>query len=83
MSTREFEVSWDGKIRRVGRSTKGVLQGSPLSPVLFLVWISHILREMNRRIAEELSKVGVEFPSHVDNLHCSLYAGHRALAGVD
>lgn len=83
MSPREFEVSWDRKICRVGRSTKGVPQGSLLSPVLFLVWIAHILREMNRRIAEELPRVGVEIPSYVDNLHCSLYAGQRALPGVD
>ena len=33
----DFEVSWDGKVRGMGRSTTGVPQGSPLSPVLFLV----------------------------------------------
>ena len=34
---RTFEVSWDGKVRGVGSSSMGVSQGSPLSPVLFLV----------------------------------------------
>ena len=46
----------------------GVPQGSPLSPVLFLVWLAPILVEMERRIREEVPGVGVEFPSYVDDL---------------
>ena len=48
-------------------------QGSPLSPVLFLVWMAPILVEMERRVWEEVPGVGVEFPSYVDDLHCGLY----------
>ena len=73
VSLRKFEVSWDRAVRGVGSSSVGVPQGSPLSPVLFLVWLAPILVEMERRIWEEVPRVGVEFPSYVDDLHCGLY----------
>ena len=50
VSPRKFEVSWDGKVRGVGRSMVGVPLGSPLLPVLFLVLTAPILEEMERRI---------------------------------
>jgi len=37
MGKREFLVSWDGKDRGMGRTNLGVPQGSPLSPVIFLI----------------------------------------------
>ena len=48
-------------------------QGSPLSPVLFLVFMAPILEEMERRVKEEVGRVEVQFPSYVDDLHCGLY----------
>ena len=37
MGERCFAVSWDGKDRGVGKTNVGVAQGSPLSPVAFLI----------------------------------------------
>ena len=48
-------------------------QGSPLCPVLFLVFMAPILEEMEGRMKEEVGKGDVQFPSYVDNLHCGLY----------
>ena len=76
---RTFEVSWDGKVRGVGSSSMGVPQGSLLSPVLFLVWMAPILREMERRVVEKVPGVGVEFPSYVDDLYCGLYVRGRGV----
>ena len=73
MSPREFEVAWDGSVRGRGAATKGVPQGSPLSPILFLVFMAPILEEMERRVKEEVGRVDVQFPSYVDDLHCGLY----------
>ena len=75
MSPREFDVAWDGSGRGRGVATMGVPQGSPHSPVLFLVFIAPILEEMERRVKEEVGRVDVQFPSYVDDLHCGLYDG--------
>ena len=81
ISPREFEVAWDGSVRGRGAATKGVPQGSPLSPVLFLVFMAPILEEMERRVKEEVGRVDVQFPSYVDDLHCGLY--DRRVAGEE
>ena len=54
-------------------AAKGVPQESPLSPVLFLVFMAPILEEMERRVKEEVRRVEVQLPSYVDDLHCGLY----------
>ena len=72
VSLRRFEVSWDVAVCAVGSSIV-VPQGSPLSPVLFLVWMVPILVAMERRIRKEVPGVRVEFPLYVNNLHCGLY----------
>ena len=81
MSPREFEVAWDGSVRGRGAAAKGVPQGSPLSPVLFLVFMAPILEEMERRVREKVGRVDVQFPSYVDDLHCGLY--DRRVAGEE
>ena len=56
-------------------------QGSPLSPILFLVFMAPILEQMERRVKEEVGRVDVQFPSYVDDLHCGLY--DRRIAGEE
>ena len=73
MSLREFKLAWDGKVRGRGAATKGVPQGSPLSPVLFLVYMAPILEVMEKRVQEEVGRITVRFPSYMDDLHCGLY----------
>ena len=60
MSPREFEMAWDGGVRGRGVAAKGVPQGSPLSSVLFLVFMAPILEEMERRVKEEVGRVEVQ-----------------------
>ena len=81
MSLREFEVAWNGSVRGRGAAAKGVPQGSPLSPVLFLVFMAPILEQMECRVKEEVGRVDVQLPSYVDNLHCRLY--DRWVAGEE
>ena len=73
MSPRQFEVAWDGGTRGRGVAAKGGPQGSPLSPVLFVVFMAPILEEMKHRVKEEVGRVEIQFPSYVDDLHCGLY----------
>ena len=81
MSPREFEVAWDGSVRSKGAATKGVPQGSPLCPVLVLVFMAPILEEMERRVKEEVGRVDVQFPSYVDDLQCGL--DNKRIAGEE
>ena len=83
MSSREFEVAWDGRVRRREAATKGVPQGSPLWPVLFLVYMAPILEEIEWRVKEEVGRVKVCFPSYVDDLHCGLYDNRKARDGIE
>ena len=73
MSPRKLEVAWDHGVRSRGVAAKGVPQGSPLSPIPFLVFIAPILEEMERRVKDEVRRVEVQFPSYMDDLHCGLY----------
>ena len=51
---RKFEVEWDGKVR--GR-------GSPLSPVVFLIWMAPILEKMQEAIRKQVSCMWNSHPS--------------------
>ena len=81
MSPREVEVAWDGSVRGRGAAAKGVPQGSPLSPVLFLGFMAPILEEMEHWVREEVGRLDVQLPSYVDDLHCGLY--DRGVAGEE
>ena len=72
MSLRKLEVVWDGSVWGRGAAAKDVPQGSPLSPVLFLVFMAPIVEEMERQVTEEVGRVDVQFPSYVDDLHFGL-----------
>ena len=47
---RQFKVKWDGKVRGQGSANVGAPQGSPLSPMVFLIWMALILRSMEERV---------------------------------
>ena len=70
---REFTIEWDGRKRRQGRTNVGAPQGSPLSPVIFLIYMAPILEEMEgnltrARLSESPEGV-VEIPSYVDDIN--------------
>lgn len=45
---REFTIEWDSKVRGNSRTNVGAPQGSPLSPVIFLIYMAPILEDMER-----------------------------------
>lgn len=77
---RQFRVSYDGGVNWRGSTSKWVLQGSPLSPVLFLIWIAPILEEVEGRLGAALSG-HVEVLSYVEDIHVGSYTTSAAPAG--
>ena len=73
---RSFEVEWDGKVRDSSRTNIGVPEGSPLSPLIFLIYMATILDEIEQRLTQETAWRGktldVECPSFVDDIMASL-----------
>ena len=51
---RIFDIEWDGEKIGQGNTNVGVPQGSPLSPVIFLIFMAPILEEMELIIAQDL-----------------------------
>jgi len=72
---RELEMEWDGRVRGRGRTNVGAPQGSPVSPVLFLIWITPIIAEIETALEMKFvgKRVEIEIPSYVDNLQGSIY----------
>ena len=63
---------WDGTGKGRGRMGNGVPQGSPLSPVLFLIWMALIMEDLERKVSISMGR-GVEVFSYVDDIHLGVY----------
>ena len=72
MGERSFLVWCDGKDMGEGRTNLGVPQVSPLLLVIFLIWITPILEEMERRVRQEVG-VEIELPSYMYDIHLGIY----------
>ena len=64
---RECSMEWDGVTKGRGRTNVGVPQSSPLSPVIFLIFMEPILEEMKAKLTSEL-QTNIKIPSYVDNI---------------
>ena len=81
MEESPFIVSLDGKYRGVGKTNAGVLQGSPLFTVVYLIWMAPILEEIKQCIRWKVG-VDIKLPSYVDNIYLGLYDYGRRGAGI-
>jgi len=81
---REFELEWDGKVRGKGKANIGAPQGSPLSPVIFLIWMAPIITKMEEALHKEWPALDLELPLYVDDLHLGVSIWDRHMArGID
>ena len=69
------------RIEGGGNTNTGAPQGSPLSPVVFLIWMAPILEEMEQRIRWEVG-VDIELPSYEHDIHLRIYDYGRRGAGI-
>jgi len=72
---REFEMKWDERVRERGRTNIGVPQGSPVSPVLFLIWIAPIITKIETALEGKFAgkRAEIEMPSYVNDLQGGIY----------
>ena len=68
---REFTMEWDGVTRGRGKTNVGAPQGSPLSPVVFLIFMAPILEAMEEKVKSTTS-LEVELLSYVDDMLASI-----------
>ena len=60
-------MEWDGISKGRGRANVRVPQGSPLPPVIFLIFIKPILEEMESKLTAEL-QTDIEISPYVDDM---------------
>ena len=53
-ASRQLTLSWDGRDRGMATVSKGIPQGSPLSPILFLAYIAPMVRELEMDLSMDL-----------------------------
>ena len=81
-------MEWDGKVRGQGTTNVEVPQRSPLSPVIFLIYMAPILEDMEEKLAQETGFGGriidIELPSFVDDIIASFidWDGTRDMKAV-
>ena len=69
--SREADITWDGEIRTKTSIKSGVPQGSPLSPVLFLIGVAKVFEDADLRIQKEISSHQIKTFSYVDDFNCT------------
>jgi len=77
---REFELEWDGKVQGKGKTNIGAPQGSPLSPVIFLIYMAPIITKMEEALKNQWPTFDLELPSYVDDLHFGVSIWERVMA---
>ena len=64
---RDFSIKWDNRICRKGKTNVGVPQGLPLSPIIFVIYMAPILKNMEQHLSE-VTGLNMEVPSYVDDI---------------
>ena len=78
---RTADLTWDGEIRKQTTIKSDIPQGSPLSPVLFLIWMAKVLESADTRIAREITSHRIRIYSYVDDFNCTTEQNHDAWPG--
>jgi len=73
-------LEWDGKVRGKGKTNIGVPQGSPLSPVIFLIWMAPIIMKMEEALKNRWPTFDLELPLYVVDLYLGVLIWERIMA---
>src|SRR5690349_17351074 len=72
MSKRTIQMAFDGQMEGLEAVETGIPQGSPVSPILFLVYLKPLFDKL------EKDHPNLQFPSYIDDV--AVVASHRTLA---
>lgn len=89
LQPRTFDIWWDGQKRGRACMDQGTPQGTPLSPVIWLIYISRTLKKAEARI-EEINprtrqhrwptRIGTrQHPQHPPKLQVHLFSSHTPM----
>ena len=73
---RNFDLEWDSKMRERGKTNLEALQGSPLSPIIFIIWMALIINKMEIGI-RKIVPCDNKLPLYVDNFHVNICNWNR------
>lgn len=69
-------MEWDRKMRGKGKTNVGATKGSPVSPIIFLIWMALIIKKIEIEI-QEVALYDNELPSCLNDLHVNIYIRNR------
>ena len=73
---RKFKLEWDRKTRGRGKTNLRAPQGSPLSPIIFLIWMAPIIKKMEIA-TKEVTLYDNELPLYIDNVYVNICNWNR------
>ena len=68
---RQAMITWNGEARGTTTIGAGVPQGSPLSPVTFIIAVAKALEDADKRILREIPTHSVKTYFYVDDFNCT------------
>ena len=79
---RKFELEWDRKTKGRGKTNLEAPQGSPLSSIIFVIWMVPIIKKMEIAI-REVALYDNKLPSYVDDLYVNIYNWNRIYVDME
>ena len=79
VTTVSYSVIVNDEVSRFFTSSRGLRQGDPLSPYLFLICMEVLKRQLHAEFIKKKSRIGFKISPQADKLPCLLFADDSLL----